>query len=482
VQRVSTTDARPQAFVRGIGFLRIVEQCQPHWRPIKLMGASDDDGSDPVLVQWAHLLAEANRLQGVAILRHRRPVDGFGRSSRRLSYAIAHFTRSLVWVALDLLLLWHLTLVIGLPAGNAGALLGMFFATGAAASLLSAMLIARHARTLSTLLRLQRNAAFAAAAMLALQFCTSQLMVVMLAGLGFRITYAMQDVAQHTLGIMFPRTAAETLIYARIRVLSVASARLCVALAFLLIGGRHGIAAEHDVTAAVILLALAMAAGAAGMMCNGRDIVREAATPMPRSPDLNRLIVASIACAMLLPMLGRLLAFAPDQAAHHLPAQWLLLAFCTGYAVMPLAESWIGRGMTHDGGRYVVAALIPIAGLLLQHGNAPAAMIGGAILYGAASGLFGCWFWSRIALTARMRGAMEGSGGDPMTYGIVIGLLQASLAAGTLFVGPLIDGLRAGDSMVGLIAAAASTVGAFTLARCLGEVRSVRREAPVSTE
>ncbi|MFC6841250.1 MFS transporter [Xanthomonas theicola] len=121
------------------------------------------------------------------------------------AYALAHFGKSLLWYASELLLLYSLTEHAGLGAAAAGLVLALGLLASAAIGLGAGWRLRRHLRAVAGSGRLQWLGLATAALALLLAFAAPllpaslRLGYVLVVSLQFRIAYAACDVAQNTL-------------------------------------------------------------------------------------------------------------------------------------------------------------------------------------------------------------------------------------------------------------------------------------------
>ncbi|WP_369976668.1 MFS transporter [Xanthomonas bundabergensis] len=121
------------------------------------------------------------------------------------AYALAHFGKSLLWYAGELLLIYSLTEHAGLGAATAGLVLALGLLISAAIGLGAGWSLRRHLRNVADSARLQSLGLSAAALALLLVFAAPllpaslRLGYVLVVSLQFRIAYAVCDVAQNTL-------------------------------------------------------------------------------------------------------------------------------------------------------------------------------------------------------------------------------------------------------------------------------------------
>ena len=108
---------------------------------------------------------------------------------------------------------------MGLTGTQTGWLLSVFFVLGGVATFLAGLALSRCRAGGAFVIRVQLPAAIATAGLLITQFSTASVPIVIVAGIGFRLTYAVQDVAQNMLAWLLPSDLADAGRYAQLRVI-----------------------------------------------------------------------------------------------------------------------------------------------------------------------------------------------------------------------------------------------------------------------
>lgn len=388
--------------------------------------------------------------------------------NRRL-FGTAHATRSLGWSVVDLLLGWHLHVRLGLTGTQTGWLLFSFFLVGGTATLLAGIALSRCHAGGSLVTRVQLPAAMATAALLSIQFSTGNLIGAVVAGLAFRLTYAVQDVAQNMLASLLPANVADAGRYARLRVILSAMSRCIVV---------GGFALEPPVGMTVTLLPIGVGMIASAFALRRlvfpfRPEVSLASTRLDRGMPVGllKLLLAWTIAASLLPTLNRLLIFSPAMNGLDRSGAWLLGGFCFGSVIGPILRDYVKRP--------ILIAMVAASGLVMilpiPFPGGAACTIAGAIVHGMAVSMIGVHLWtatSRIAMDEARRGCSS----DGVVFGSVILTIHLASATGMLVLGPLIGGFEAGRPGFALTALALTLAGAVLVIA----IGVIERRAPVA--
>ncbi len=390
--------------------------------------------------------------------------DGAGDAERvrnRSRYALAHGTRSIAWSAVDLLLAWHLHVVVGLSGFATSTVLFVFLLTGSIASLAIGYGLSDARAPARVYVRLQLYAAVAAALLLACQFLAHDVVAVIVAGLGFRIAFAIQDVTQNCLASLLPDDDADTDTYARLHIVLSSGARLVVLAMHLALARLEGMA-ERGVVIGV--MAVLTVVGAFGL----RNVAFPETRPSPsafswraKRPGLGRLLAGFALATMLMPTLTRLLIFLPAVPGQPDFASVMVAAYYIGSMTGPIVHARIGR---RDPGRDTAPLCAGIAALSCVVVLLPAPPLlreAAAAVHGVALSMLVVRLWAGAAFAARSDAS------DGFVFGSVTFTMHIAAALGALALGPLIEGVEAGSlSAAGAILAltASGAVGVAVLA------------------
>lgn len=380
-------------------------------------------------------------------------------TSNRRRFGAAHATRSLGWSVVDLLLAWHIHATLGLTGMQTGWVLFAFLALGGTVTVAVGIALSRHGATGDMVVRVQLPATVAASILLVLQFQVRGAVAFVVAGLLFRIAYAVQDVTQNMLSSLLPTDEVDIVRYARLRVMLSAVTRCGVMFGFAML-------IPDGIGGMLVVIALTMIAAALalrGLVFPVRSGIPAARRGVQATVDgMPSLLAAWVVAAMVLPTVQRLLIFAPATGGSSGVGAWLLGGCCAGSVIGPMFRQRIdGR---------VVAALIVGSGLtiVMPASFAPPPASGGdwwrfagAVVHGMALSLIGVRLWattSRVAMN-------DTRGRDGLVFGSVILAIHLSSAVGMLVLGPLIEGFEAGRPEAQAIALTLTALGALLLGR-----------------
>lgn len=393
-----------------------------------------------------------------------------GRARNRFRYALAHATRSISWSAVDLLLAWHLHVVVGLSGVGTSTLMFVFLLTGSIVSLATGYWLSGSHAKAGVYVRVQLVASIAAAILLACQFIASEVIAVVAAGLGFRIAFSIQDVTQTCLASLLPDDDADTDAYARLHVVLSSGARLVIL-------GMHVTLLRLDDAAArgivIGVMAVSTMIGAFGLrtvrFCDSRP-PPSAFSWRAERPGLGRLLTAFAVCAMLMPTLTRLLIFLPAVPGQTDFASGMVAAYYIGSMAGPIVHARLGTLYPdRDAAPFcAVVAAITAAAVLLP--LPPLLRDVAAALHGVALSMLVVGLWAGAAFTAR-RDASDG-----VVFGSVTFTMHVASALGILATGPLIEGVEAGSRLAASGVLLLTVLGAVAIAM----LAPMRTTAPAS--
>lgn len=358
------------------------------------------------------------------------------RLSNRIRFGAAHGARSLAWSTVDLLLAWHLHVRVGLSGVQTGWLLCGFLLVGGVATFLVGLAFSRRGATGPAVVRAQWPAALATAVLFWAQFRVREVAAVIAVGLAFRLTYAVQDVAQNMLASLLPADEADARGYARLRVILSALSRCMVVAGFALVSPTTLVL----LAGAVGLIIAVSATGLRGTVFPERPRDCTAGRAPGAIPSgLFGLLIGWVMVVALLPTVSRLLVFTPSVAGALPGGPWLLGNFWLGAIVGPLLRPSV---------RPVAMLALIAASATMIVWPAPIAVAGlwpiaGAAVHGAAFSIVGVQFWAATSRLA-MADADRGRSSDGLVFGSVLLTIQIATAAGMLLIGPLIEGVERG--------------------------------------
>ncbi|KAB7766389.1 membrane protein [Xanthomonas maliensis] len=370
-----------------------------------------------------------------------------------LAYAAAHFGKSLLWYAGELLLIYWLTEHAGIAAFQAGLVLAAGFVASAVLGLMAARHLRRRLRDAASVGRLQWQALTAAALALLMVFAAQWLPVpwrlgyVLMVSLLFRLAYAACDVAQNTLLslVAWPWRGHAGASALRLVGSGLAAILLSAMVGLLVAHGRHG--GRDAFEAGALLTTIAVLCGGCLYWQLRHVAIGPSATPPaepPRWPDLPWRPIALIATISLtLPTFTKL---APYVASGPLSPQWagqVLIAYAAGtLLVQPAAVRWGIRWPPRQRLPWLAVALLLSAALfLLTVPSSPTLSLAAAAGIGAVGGTLGQLVWSWHAqLTARQAVTHHALSFATLTAGAQLGLAVGVVAIGLLleaFGGPV---------------------------------------------
>jgi hypothetical protein len=355
-------------------------------------------------------------------------------ASNRLRFALVHAARSLGWSSVDLMLAWHLHVVVGFSGPSVSYLLFACLAVGSSTSFAVGWLLSKHRATGRTYVRLQLVGAMASGTLLAAQFLSMNQLWAVVISIAFRIAYSVQDVPQNALASMLPEDGDDSKVYARLHMTLSSAARLVVIGAHLLFLENGAI----DRHVAITVMAVAMSASAFGLL----------GARFPHGFGF---------AGALLPALSRMLIFSPDASSQIGFGSWMLAAFYVGSIAGPTVHARLAAVMDEHQACaiWTVAAMIGGAIMILPIG--PVFREVSAAVHGLALNAIGVRLWARAAHVAR-----EEAGGG-FVFGAVIPTLHVSSALGALLMGPLIEPYENGSALAAVSALTMTSLGAMLI-------------------
>ncbi len=398
--------------------------------------------------------------------------DGFEdeRARNRFRYALAHATRSIAWSAVDLMLAWHLHIVVGLSGVATSTLLSVFLLTGSVASLATGYWLSGSHAKAGVYVRLQLVASIAAAMLLACQFVAGDVIAVIVAGLGFRIAFSIQDVTQTCLASLLPNDDADTDAYARLHVVLSSAARLVILGVHVMLLRLDGVTVRGVVVGGMAVLTMIGAFGLRTVRFPDTRPSPSAFSWRAGSPGMGRLLMAFALSAMLLPTLTRLLIFLPSVPGQTNFASGMVAAYYVGSMAGPIIHARL-RTFHPDRDMAPLCALTAAISAAVVLLPLPSLMRDvAAALHGVALSMLVVGLWAGAALAAR-RNASDG-----FVFGSVAFTMHVASALGALALGPLIEGVEAGSQLAAAGALVLTALGAVAIA----VLAPMRTTAPAS--
>lgn len=413
------------------------------------------------------------------------------------AYAGAHFGKSLLWYAGELLLIYSLTEHAGLRAITAGLVLALGLLLSAAIGLGAGWGLRRRLRDVRSAGRLQWHGLAAAALALLLVFAAPllpppwRLGYVLVVSLLFRLAYAACDVAQNTLLSLaqWPWRGHDGASALRLAGSGAAALLISSVVGAVLARGTDG--GSLALQASAVLAAVAM-------LCAWQlqRVLRHHANAHPAPADATAVLaidrapswraipwqpLALIAAVSLtLPAFTKL---APYVAAYGLLSPgWgsaVLIAYALGTVlVQPLAARW-GRQRTPTqrlawlGGALLLCA--PLFALALP--AQPLLSLAAAACIGAIGGSGGQLVWAWHAQCTATRAVAE----HALCFAALTAAAQVALAAGVVLIGVLLDALdyRDGHCLLLCWAMAAGPLLCGALCLLLALLTGRRRSHPI---
>ncbi|WP_404713810.1 MFS transporter [Sphingomonas sp. MMS24-J13] len=401
----------------------------------------------------------------------------------RRFFAAAYFSKSLAWSFTDVLMAFFLHVGIGYSAIDTGALLFVMLSFGALSNILVGLLIDALKTKRRILLDMHLCGALLIVATAWAQFglAFEHSGGFILAALMFRLAFALYDVPQTAMISLLPDGDAEATAYVRLRSSLAAIARLAVTVANLLLAGWPGPIVHFG--AGVVLAAISIAIISTAWLLR-RSATRPAASgprPVPKSrrfalPIGTVRLLGSFALAVAaMPVISRLLIFAPSTAALPRLGAWLLVLFTLGSVAGPLLTTRIEK--QHGWHRTWLGSigLAVLSGdVLLFTIRGPVAIaLGLAFLHGVGLGVMGTLQWQTASRLVRDHAARTGQRTDGFLFGLVIFTIQCAVAIGSLLFAPLLDDFAAGGTSSALIKSALVSMSGIAIAALLVNLRTV---------
>ncbi|WP_369914459.1 MFS transporter [Xanthomonas sp. NCPPB 3005] len=369
------------------------------------------------------------------------------------AYACAHFGKSLLWYAGELLLIYSLTEHAGLEATAAGLVLALGLLVSAAIGLGAGWSLRRQLRGVASIGRLQWLGLSAAALALLLVFAAPllpaplRLGYVLVLSLLFRIAYAVCDVAQNTLLslVRWPWRGHDGASALRLAGSGIAALLISVIVGAMLARGAEGAAFALQASA----LLAAVAASCAWHL--RRTLLREGASPAGAIADAPtrtepapcwraipwQPLLLIVAISLTLPAFTKL---APYVAAYGLLSPgWgsaVLIAYALGSVLVQPLAARLGR---HHPPRQRLAWLgvalllsAPLFALALP--AQPQLSLLAAACIGAIGGSSGQLVWAWHAQLTTKRAVAQ----HALCFAALVASAQLALAAGIAVIGLLL--------------------------------------------
>ncbi|MDQ1094338.1 Na+/melibiose symporter-like transporter [Xanthomonas sacchari] len=415
------------------------------------------------------------------------------------AYAGAHFGKSLLWYAGELLLIYSLTEHAGLRALAAGLVLALGLLLSAAIGLGAGWGLRRRLRDVGSAGRLQWQGVAAAALALLLVFAAPllppplRLGFVLVVSLLFRLAYAACDVAQNTLLSLaqWPWRGHDGASALRLVGSGAAALLISGVVGAVLARGADGAGLALQASAVLAALAMLCAWRLRRVLCRhaeahpapagtptGYLAVAEAAPSWRAIPWQPLVLIAAV--SLTLPAFTKL---APYVAAYGLLSPgWgsaVLIAYALGTVlVQPLAARW-GRQRTPPqrlawlGSALLLSA--PLFALALP--AQPLLSLAAAACIGAIGGSGGQLVWAWHAQCTATRAVAE----HALCFAALTAAAQVALAAGVVLIGLLLDALayRNGHCVLLCWAMAAGPLLCGALCLLLARLTGRGRSLPV---
>lgn len=380
-----------------------------------------------------------------------------GLSGNRVRYAFAHGTRSIAWSTVDLLLAWHLHVVLDLSGVEASALVFAFLVIGALAGLAAGYWLSHSRARAKSYVRLQLISGIAASTLLAFQFLAVSTIVAVVAGVLFRVAFAIQEVTQNALASLLPRDDEETKTYARIHVVLSSAARLIVLVAHILALSFQDFVSRVAIIVGMAVLTMIGTFGLSGVQFPDTRPSPSSFSRHAFHGRLGRLLLAFAISTIMMPTLTRLLIFLPGLPGATNLASWMVGSYYIGSMSGPLLHA---RLMSSRYARFVAPLCVAVAGVsaTIVLFPFPASVRGAsAVAHGIALSMLVVGLWSDAAIAARKDGS------DGLVFGSVTFTMSIASAIGALLMGPLIERIEAHDWTAIMAAIMLTTVGAWSI-------------------
>jgi Na+/melibiose symporter-like transporter len=298
----------------------------------------------------------------------------------------------------------------------------------------------------------------------------------------FRIAFAAYDGPQTTLISLLPLTEDDAGNYVRLRSALAAVARFAVTIANLMFTGWPASAVRVAATIILVICLLAIVASAALLLRAAR--LSGVVAPQPHSRTTGelpigagRLLISFVLAVAAMPLVSRLLIFAPNGAIP----QWgalLLCAFTFGSVVGPLLteftetrlgwrRSWVGS---------IIVAVLAGDALSWTWLWPPLVTVTLALVHGVGLGMMGALQWISASRSVRRYAALTGRRTDGLLFGSVVFTVQCAVAIGALLLGSILDSFAAATASASLKATLIMSISGSVVAVLL------LKENPLSTE
>ena len=390
---------------------------------------------------------------------------------RILTYGFAHFGKSLFWTVGELLLAFFLTEVAAIAPHRMGLILAAGFVASAGADLLVGFILRGRITSPKAAARLQLIGAMVSSAALLATFASywtaapARADVALIAGLAFRVSYALYDVPQNALvslaaadGRGRTRLVATRYVFTGLAGLTVAG------LTPLLLDGAAGAKALRfcGLTAVFSLIAIASAAGLDRALGSGGTVHAPAPFRAPRRSGglaLGLLLGVMFIQSLAAPVFSKI---EPYYAAYVLHAPLLggtvLVGVALGTSLSQPAWTHLCRGLSRQATLAATAGAVALAAalfLVVKPAGGVAAPACG-LVFGAACGGLGMATWAAFGDLV----AEQGRGREAMSFALFTASSKLALALGALWIGAFLSGFdyRGGEERMLVVVMAAPAV------------------------
>ena len=423
-----------------------------------------------------------------------------------LVYGLAHFGKSLFWYSSEILFAFFLTELVGLSAAQMGAVLAIGFLVSAAIDVTMGRGLERWLAVPATAGRVQMVGALLSSIALALVFMGAWVSAdlrygyAILAGIGFRLAFAVYDIPQNALMALATADEASRLRVASTRIWFSGAATLTVAgvVGPMIASGGTGEGATllFGLALAFALVAIATATMLARLLpgVGGEPARGPASLPRGQASSLRRwrppstfwlLIGVSLVTTIFTPAFSKL---EPYFASYALRSGWwggaIIVVMALGIVIgQPL---WLYLCARMPGARVMIgAALIQIVSLAcfwLAGAQWPVIAAVGALGFGLGNGGVGMVQWAAFSETV----ARHASGRTGIAYGLFVASNKIGLAIGGVVIAGALDvnGVRdPGGNVLAMLMALIPGCGAVLLiANGLALLAADRSKAPEKIE
>ena len=400
----------------------------------------------------------------------------------RRCFAAAYFSKSLAWSFNDVLLAFFLHVGLGYSAVDTGTLLFVLLIFGALSNILVGGLIDALKTERRILLDMHVWGALLIVATAWVQFglAFEHSRGFILAAVVFRLAFALYDVPQTAMISLLPDGEAEAAGYVRLRSSLAAIGRLTVTVANLLLAGWPGPIVRLGASVVLALVSLAIIGTAWLLRRSAKRPTGRRLRPVSTSrrfalPMGTVRLLGSFALAVAaMPVISRLLIFAPSTATLPRLGAWLLVVFTLGSVVGPLLTMRIEKRHGWDFTWLGSIGLAVLSGdFLLYTIRGPVAIAFGlAFLHGVGLGVMGTLQWQTASSLVRDHAARTGQRTDGFLFGLVIFTIQCAVAIGSLLFAPLLDDFAAGGTSSAIIESALVSMSGVAIAALLVNLRT----------